>query len=384
MGKPGWSSLIALAFALALAGCGGGGGSSSAPSASGKFYLRDAAAVPVRDQGNNVVFTMTELWLTVTGAKLETQGGVDVPITLATSPLRIDIMTLTGTSTLLGFGAFPAGTYKEVELTVSAAEMVGTAAGSVSLTTVAVGVSSGEFEAEFSPAVAVTANATTSFVIDWTPSVRATVGAGPTTYTLEDEVKAYVLGGAGAGSPATQGVHDLEGDIASIDCAAQTIVIAEHGVSFTVTVHAGTLYEQSHSLTLPGGCSALAVGDEIEVDGVLQSNGTILADKVELESQSSGGSGSGGSGGGSTSGQFEIEGRVANRSSTGAFTFDIFQGGTLAAHVTTTAATVYEDDDNHATTAAAILDGEKVEVKGTITTAGSPPTVEATKVELDD
>lgn len=400
--------LLAAFVAAAFTGCGGGGGGSGGASgtrkapATGTFLLKDAASFDVKDQNGQVVFTMTELWLTITGASFEDTQGNSVLLTLAATPtpLKIDVLSLASTSTLLAVGTFPAGTYEKLTLTLSPSgcEMVGTAAGASAPSTVTLVLQSPDFDTKFKPPVLLDPATQTTFVIDWTPAVSAaTGGASGTVYTLEDDVKAFVLGGAAPGSPASQPVHHFDGEIVTI--AANAMTIQDHGVVTAVDFLATTVFVDDHGNPLPNGAASLAVGDDVNVDGTALPNGTIEATRVEADGQggNNGGNNVGNNGGhngghnggnnGGNNGQNhnhqgqDIEGDVANASTSGPLTFDVVQGASVAAHVTTDPSTQYEFDNGGAATAADVKNTVRVEVEGAVT-AGTPPTVAATHVQI--
>ncbi len=96
------------------------------------------------------------------------------------------------------------------------------------------------------------------------------------------------------------GGHQAEGTIASIDSAGSRFVVkAEHGASMTVVVNSSTVFTDGlHSF------ADLKTGMFVEIDGNVQSNGTLSATRIHGENEGAddtlnddhSGSGSGGSG----------------------------------------------------------------------------------------
>ncbi len=133
---------------------------------------------------------------------------------------------------------------------------------------------------------------------------------------------------------------DVKGTIQSLDSNAGTFKINSQTVDY---VALGPAFEG-----LPNGGAGLADGQVVEVEGVIDANGVLQAQKISLES------GSGSLGGGEAQ-SADIEGFITNFSSaTSAFTVN-------AQQVQATASTVYVGG-----LAADLGAGVKVEVKGTL------------------
>ena len=137
---------------------------------------------------------------------------------------------------------------------------------------------------------------------------------------------------------------EVEGPIASIAADGASFVV----LGQSVLTDADTVYEDS--LILP-----LQVGDEIEISGFRLADGTILATRVELQSQGS---------------ELEVKGNVANLNAAG-LTFEV---GTLT--VDYSAATLEDFPGGD------IDEGDWVEVHGTGLNAQNQ--LEATRIEFED
>ena len=70
------------------------------------------------------------------------------------------------------------------------------------------------------------------------------------------------------------------GVVKSIDCNSNTMVLTTESGDVTVTFDVNTTFETHDQ---PASCSDLAVGDDAEVEGTLQGDGSILASKVSFE-----------------------------------------------------------------------------------------------------
>ena len=355
---------------------------STAQAQPAQIFLQDAPPVTITDDTGAPVFEMRELWLTITAATLERGSGPDVPLSLAAvgSGVVLDVMTLDDASVLLALGSFPADAYEEIELTVTAAEMVGIDLLTNQPATIQVGISSPEFAAEFDPGpVFLDPALPTTIVIDWQPAVDASSQGGATSYTLRDEVHAFV---PGASPGPYHRDSDLSGQIVAVDCAAGVLTIApvsSQARTMDVQLFPTTQYLDDDGTPLPNGCADLVVGQEVEIDGLApaQPGGLFEATVVELE-------------GGS-----ELEGVVANltTNANGFIEFDLRQGSAIVAHVVTDANTEYDYDVQGQTqaqqaqqtgqaTAAAVQNGVAVEVEGTLGAPSTPPTLTAEEVEI--
>ena len=100
---------------------------------------------------------------------------------------------------------------------------------------------------------------------------------------------------------------DLEGPIQSIDSGAQTILV----LGQTVKVDAGTRYQSDVTGVPVAGLNDLEKENVIEVSGLLQADGTILATFIELKATSC-----------SAGSEFEVKGTVSNLN-TGNKTFNL-------------------------------------------------------------
>jgi hypothetical protein len=139
----------------------------------------------------------------------------------------------------------------------------------------------------------------------------------------------------------------ISGLASTTGCPVLTFTIG----TTTIKTSAATVFEDVT-------CSALANGAAVEVDGVLQADGSILATKVELEDDDDG---------------VKVEGEVSVLSNVGSCPVVSFTIGSK--QITTSASTTFED-----VTCAALVNGLDVEVKGVVQSNGS---ILATKVERD-
>lgn len=139
----------------------------------------------------------------------------------------------------------------------------------------------------------------------------------------------------------------VSGITATTACPALTFMVGTTSVTTSATTEFDGML-----------CTALANGLVVEVKGVRQTDGSVLATKVEIEE--------------SDEDEAKVEGLVAGRAGDTCPALTLTVGTTA---VTTTAATKFED-----VTCAALADGMRVEAKGVRQPDGS---IAATKIELD-
>jgi len=147
-------------------------------------------------------------------------------------------------------------------------------------------------------------------------------------------------------------VEDLKGTVAGISsgsgCPVRTFTLNTTPAT-TVKTDASTLFEDVT-------CAALADGTIVEVEGIRQADGSVLAKQIEAEA-----------------GPDEVEGKISDLAGTGSCPALTFKVGTTS--VTTSASTTFSG-----VTCAALANGAEVEVEGTKQANGS---IAAASVKLD-
>lgn len=76
------------------------------------------------------------------------------------------------------------------------------------------------------------------------------------------------------------GNREVSGTVQSVDAGAKSFVVSSGGVSITVKTDSSTMFKRRGS---SASFSDLAVGTMVDVNGTLQSDGTVLARKVTIE-----------------------------------------------------------------------------------------------------
>ena len=147
-------------------------------------------------------------------------------------------------------------------------------------------------------------------------------------------------------------VEELKGTVAGISsgsgCPVLTFTLNTNP-STTVKTNASTVFEDVT-------CAAFANGAIVEIEGIRQPDGSVLAKNVEAEA-----------------GPDEVEGKISDLSGTGSCPALTFKVGTTT--VTTSASTAFSG-----VTCAALANGAQVEVEGTKQANG---TIAAAEVKLD-
>lgn len=193
------------------------------------------------------------------------------------------------------------------------------------------------------------------------PALTFTVGGSTTVTTnvstIFKDVTCATL--ANGGTVEVKGLRQADGSIVAAEVKLRPEEISGtvadlSGTCPSVTFKLGTTVVKTDATTEfeDGTCAAIANGTKVEVTGVKQADGSIMAKEVELDLD-------------------ELEGAIAELSGTcPAVTFKI---GTTT--VTTSASTTFSE-----VACTALANGTSVELEGTL----SGTTFAATKVELDD
>ena len=187
---------------------------------------------------------------------------------------------------------------------------------------------------------------------------------------LATEIKVEDDGGGGGGGG---GQADFDGDVASVNQGAGTIMLKGGQV---VAVNASTVWDGSGDLfSLAAIDNAMAGGASVEVegDGVAQADGLILATEIKVEDDGGGGGGGGG--------QADFDGDVASVNQ-GAGTI-MLKGGQVVA---VNASTVWDGSGDLFSLAAidnAMAGGASVEVEGD-GVAQADGSILATEIKAED
>ena len=272
------SSFLAAALLLSLFGCAGGGGSSSsvtnrAASSANTFVVAEDAPLPAV-----LNFNVTLNSITLSGS-----GGSSA--NLLTTPETVDFARLVGLRQLLAFNSVPAGTYDTATFTMASPVItylnLGTTPPSTSTLngTWASGVSVNNGVATITVALKnpLTLSSTSSLVglhmhFDLRNSLQVD-GTGQVTGVVDPKITVNAVTPDDDDSQIT----DMRGSVVSTNTTNNTFIIQRwNGKQATIAVNGQTQFNDGNSL------STLTAGMVAEIEGTIQSDGSILASHVEV------------------------------------------------------------------------------------------------------
>jgi hypothetical protein len=263
---------FAVILASALIGCGGGNSSNNLTSAQSASVFVTGGDAPLP--------SVLSFNVTLTSLKL------DGTTELLSAPTTVDFARLLGLRTLLGFNTVPAGTYNN--LTISMADPsiafldLTTTPPSVSNITGTFKDAGGNNVPSTTITVALTRPLTVSssglaglhFDFNLRNSI-AVDGTGQITGVINPAIKVKPV----AQTDPDAEVNDLRGGLVSVSTSTNSFVLQRiGGHNITIDVNSSTNF--SGNLTL----ATLPNPSIIEVDGMVQADGSILAESVEVVS----------------------------------------------------------------------------------------------------
>jgi hypothetical protein len=260
----------ALALLLALTGCGGGNSNpATATSANTVINFGDAPNDQI------IAFELTINAVTLSGGSN--------PSVLA-KPTEIELTHNLATFEPLSLATVPAGTYTGATLTVSNPEIVVVDPTTKAVTKLAATLSSGTVNVPFSPSVTIGSGAAVlNFDMDLASSVTISGNTATVTPTFKVTTSAVPAGEAGENEDNGE-MEDLRGTITNVASPKFTIQPAQTSQPVTITTDANTKFEDGIT-----SFSNLQNGMIVSVDAVTQTDGSVLAKKVESETETGNG-----------------------------------------------------------------------------------------------
>lgn len=255
----GW---IVAAGAMLLASCGGGSSINPPPGGGGlastAVLLRDAPPAGT---------TVITFEITLTSATLN-PGSVP----LLPAPLRVEVKQFEVESALLALRSVPPGQYDSITVTIANPEMTIMDAAGVREIKPPLNSSSATFN--FNPKLNVTADSSLGLLIDFdiNASVQNNLSVTPT-------ITASLLPAQGQ-AQVVEELEDVFGEITAIDSTSSSFTLRESATGLSLNVRTDANTEFKDGLT---NFASLKVGQTVEVDLRVQSGGTLLAKKVEME-----------------------------------------------------------------------------------------------------
>jgi len=268
--------LVALTTAMLLAACGGGNNVAQNPMPPSPTGSPGSTAISV-NVGDAPSDRVIAFELTINSIVLTRSDNSTV--SLLSTPRRIEVTHLAGTSEPLVLSSVPQGSYTSATISVSAPEVV------------FIDNTGRPVEREFptfSKTVTVNFNpplsvGTTPLVLTLDANVGASVSIDPVsgTVTVNPTFNIANLPLPAAGHdddqrPENGELEHIVGQVTSISASSFTIKLGQSGVTMTFNVNSQTRFDDFGSL------SALPANALVRVEGVTQQDGTLLAKEVEL------------------------------------------------------------------------------------------------------
>lgn len=266
-------AVLAVSSALAMTTLSGCGGSSTSPVMSNPLSAAAPMVVTVSDAplGNilsaRVTLSSVTLGSTATGSS---------PVSVLSSPVTVELSGLGAVQEPIEISSLAAGTYNSVTLTVSAATVVYTSS-SGQITTATATLASPTVTVALSPSLVV--NSTNELQLQLAFNLAQSFSLTGSTVSFTPAINTT---GAqvGSESPGDRQV-EVTGNVVSVSSSSIVVQSGDSGKQFTFTVNGTT--------QLPTGTtiSSIATGDIVQVQGQTQTDGSILATSITLESTQS-------------------------------------------------------------------------------------------------
>ena len=209
--------------------------------------------------------------------------------------------------------------------------------------------------------VIVTLDPSTTFKKQGNAIACTDIGVGDVVEVSGTQGDTTVLAGKVTVESPEQEETEVSGMVSSIDCGAGTMVLTTDSGDVTVTFTDATTFKSKGKVAT---CGDIAVGDAAEASGVLQDDGSLVADKVSFEAPEIE--------------ETEVSGTI-DTIDTGAGSF-VLTTDSGPVTVTTDSSTIVQEHHD-LKTFADLASGMSVEVEGILQTDGS---ILATKISIED
>lgn len=260
---------VALACLLVTTGCGSGSNVSTANTAGTVINFGDAPNDQI------IAFELTVNAVTLNGGSNPS---------VLPKPTEIELTHDLATFEPLSLATIPNGTYTGASLTVSNPEVVIVDPTTKAVTKLTATLSSSTVNVTFNPAVTIGTGASViNFDMNLASSV--TISGTNATVTPTFNVTTSTVPAGEAGENEDNGeMEDLRGTITSVASPKFTIQPSQTAQAVTITTDANTQFEDGIS-----SFSNLTTGMIVSVDAATQPDGSVLAKKVESETESTDG-----------------------------------------------------------------------------------------------
>src|SRR3972149_382453 len=322
--KKGLMMMAVMLYFSTFVGCGSVGNSGSQGYSASSGTTAGKVGILIKDDllahpssTSTDVPELSPLWVTINRGSLkmedETEAGIDDEmddegwLTVFEGTARYDLLTLQGNNTaLMSLVDVPAGYYEKARLEIDEAPgkncfyALGEGIADDPLNPCTdhdaylLTVPSGKVDIEFKPQILIGPDTTQYIVFDLLPadSIKITDTSSEKGYLLRPEVHAYTISSLMQDKGWDDvNVEELEGHIAEVsgcdnpDLQDTLILSPEHdGVNISIDITETVIFlDDSDELVT---CGSLQPGQEIEVKVSLASDGTMTADKIEIEESS--------------------------------------------------------------------------------------------------
>jgi uncharacterized protein DUF5666/uncharacterized protein DUF4382 len=268
-----FATLLVLAGIIVLTSCGGGSNANSMlPSTAAPQSAM--VTVNIGDSPNDRV---AALEVTIASISLTNSSGAAVPV--LTSPLHIELRRLAGTFRPISLKSVPAGTYTQANLQLSAAEITILDPATGKLVESHLPVPSTPISIKFtSPLVLTTQAATVNLDFNLASSVSIDAAGNITFSPTITATTGMVRPDMEHQNDVEEGeVEEVVGAVTDISSPKFTIMIGQGPQTLTFLTNSSTEFRGVGSL------SAITKGTIVEVYAVTQTDGALLATKVEVE-----------------------------------------------------------------------------------------------------
>ena len=322
--KKGLMMMAVMLYFSTFVGCGSVGNSGSQGYSASSGTTAGKVGILIKDDllahpssTSTDVPELSQLWVTINRVSLkmedETEDGTDDEmddegwLTVFEGTARYDLLTLQGNNTaLMSLVDVPAGYYEKARLEIDEAPgkncfyALGEGIADDPLNPCTdndaylLTVPSGKVDIEFKPQILIGPDTTQYIVFDLLPadSIKITDTSSEKGYLLRPEVHAYTISSLMQDKGWDDvNVEELEGHIAEVSGCdnpelPDTLILSpEHdGVNISIDITETVIFlDDSDELVT---CGSLQPGQEIEVKVSLASDGTMTADKIEIEESS--------------------------------------------------------------------------------------------------
>lgn len=215
------------------------------------------------------VAAMQSFIVTVTGITLDREGEEDAAI-LFDGSMDVDLLDLTGISQVISNAVVEPGTYTKIRLNIENPRMRLSATPDVEITDIHLTANGRLF---VSQSFEVPEGQTSLIVLDFGGLHLVQQGNGGYTLTPQLTVDLSVQNADVV----------IEGDVVTNDTAAATLTINLEGTAVVINYVDADIFLVTDTDTATGVAESVVVGGSVRVTGILQADGSIVADAIYIE-----------------------------------------------------------------------------------------------------